>query len=110
MASKVNRRLRVSGKKEKKKEVMRVESVRREDGDGVNKLKNGMLFSCEGFLKFSPELAGIIKTDSKVVDSIRNQMPILARHPQADAAAAVGEIATRIEAQILLHGVIPGAG
>ena len=48
--------------------------------------------ACKGFLKISPPLAGIIKTDSKVVDAIRSQTPLLARHPQADAAAAIERI------------------
>ena len=43
--------------------------------------------AAEGFLKISPPLAGIIRTDSKVVDAIRSQMPLLARHPQAEAAS-----------------------
>jgi flagellar biosynthesis protein FlhG len=52
--------------------------------------------AAQGFLKFTPRLAGIIKTDKRVVDSIRSQMPILTRHPQADAASAVREIARQI--------------
>jgi flagellar biosynthesis protein FlhG len=49
--------------------------------------------ACESFLKFSPPLAGVIKSDKKIVDAIRNQTPLLVRHPQSDAAAAVTEIA-----------------
>ena len=49
--------------------------------------------ACEGFLKISPPLAGIIKTDKKIVDAIRNQTPLLVRHPQSEAAAAVQQIA-----------------
>ncbi len=49
--------------------------------------------ACENFLKISPPLAGIIKTDKKIVDAIRNQTPLLVRHPQSEAAAAVAEIA-----------------
>ena len=52
--------------------------------------------SAEGFLKISPPLAGIIKTDSKVVESIRAQMPLLARHPQSSAAADVMVLAGRL--------------
>ncbi len=52
--------------------------------------------ACEGFLKISPPLAGIIKSDSKVVDAIRAQMPLLARHPQATAAEDVKALAGRI--------------
>lgn len=52
----------------------------------------------EGFLKISPPLMGIIKTDSKVVDAIRAQMPLLARHPQAEAAKDVKALAARLTA------------
>lgn len=52
--------------------------------------------ACIGFLKFSPALAGMVKNDSKVVESIRSQIPILARHPQAEAALSVQEIAEKI--------------
>lgn len=42
--------------------------------------------ACEGFLKISPPLAAIIRQDSRVAESIRAQTPLLARHPQAEAA------------------------
>lgn len=44
---------------------------------------------CETFLKFSPPLAGIIRRDDKVRESIRNQTPLLIRAPGAPAAADV---------------------
>lgn len=43
--------------------------------------------ACEGFLKITPPLLGIIKTDARVVESIRAQTPLLARHPQSEAGA-----------------------
>lgn len=49
--------------------------------------------ACEEFLKISPPLAGIVRRDTKVRDSIRAQMPLLIRHPGADAAADVDQIA-----------------
>ncbi|MBL4836223.1 MAG: P-loop NTPase [Kordiimonadaceae bacterium] len=52
--------------------------------------------ACEGFLKISPPLAGIIKTDTKVVDSIRSQVPILTRHPNSNAAADVKALAATL--------------
>lgn len=48
---------------------------------------------CEGFLKLSPELAGIISHDARVMDSIRSQIPLLVRHPQSDAAKDVSRLA-----------------
>ncbi|MEL3888675.1 MinD/ParA family protein [Ferrovibrio sp. MS7] len=49
--------------------------------------------AAENFLKYTPPLAGVIRRDEKVRDAIRNQMPILARHPMSDAAADVEAIA-----------------
>ncbi|MCK5575178.1 MAG: MinD/ParA family protein [Sphingomonadales bacterium] len=52
--------------------------------------------ACEGFLKISPPLAGIIRNDKRVVDAIRSQKPLLARHPQSDAAKDVSEIVRQL--------------
>ncbi|NVJ70775.1 MAG: MinD/ParA family protein [Alphaproteobacteria bacterium] len=52
--------------------------------------------ACEGFLKISPPLSGIIKNDAKVVDSIRAQVPLLTRHPQSEAAADIKALAASI--------------
>ena len=52
--------------------------------------------ACESFLKTKPPLAGIIRRDPKVKDSIRNQAPILTRHPSAPAAQDVEKLARRL--------------
>lgn len=52
-----------------------------------------LLKACENFLKLSPPLAGMIRADSKVKDTIRSQTPILTRSPNADAAVDVEKIA-----------------
>ncbi len=57
---------------------------------------NAIKRACEGFLKISPPLIGIIRTDAKVVDSIRAQVPILTRHPNSDAAADVKALAAAL--------------
>jgi len=49
--------------------------------------------AAENFLKYSPPLAGVIRRDEKVRDAIRNQMPMLSRHPQSDAGEDVEAIA-----------------
>lgn len=51
---------------------------------------------CEGFLKISPKLAGIIKRDDKVTDAIRNQVPLLVRHPQSEAARDIEALASSL--------------
>jgi flagellar biosynthesis protein FlhG len=57
---------------------------------------NTILKACEGFLKFSPPLAGVIRRDSKVRETIRNQTSILLRFPNTEAANDVRNIAKKI--------------
>jgi flagellar biosynthesis protein FlhG len=57
----------------------------------------------ENFLKFSPPLAGVIRRDEKVRDAIRNQMPLLARHPTCDAAEDVEAIAASLTGAVAAH-------
>ena len=49
--------------------------------------------ACQTFLSLAPALAGVIRHDSRVVDSIRRQMPLLSRHPNSEAADDVRAIA-----------------
>jgi flagellar biosynthesis protein FlhG len=42
--------------------------------------------ACNGFLKISPPLAGIVRRDARVRESIRHQTPILVRSPSSEAA------------------------
>jgi flagellar biosynthesis protein FlhG len=55
-----------------------------------------ILKACQNFLKYKPGLAGIIRRDMKVRDSIRSQTPLLTRSPASDAAADVEAIAQRL--------------
>jgi len=57
---------------------------------------NTLLKACQGFLKISPPLAGVIRRDTRVREAIRNQTPILTRHPNAEAAIDVEAIADRL--------------
>jgi len=52
--------------------------------------------ACQNFLNVSPPLAGVIRRDRKVLESIRHQVPILIRTPGADAALDVEAIADRL--------------
>lgn len=52
-----------------------------------------LLKACENFLRLSPPLAGMIRHDARVKDSIRHQTPILIRSPNADAAVDAQKIA-----------------
>jgi flagellar biosynthesis protein FlhG len=49
--------------------------------------------ACEGFLKVSPPLLGVIRRDGKVSDAIRQQTPLLTRFPATEAAADVEAVA-----------------
>lgn len=57
---------------------------------------NTLLKACEGFLKISPPLAGVIRRDTRVREAIRNQTPLLTRYPNAEAAMDVIAIAERL--------------
>lgn len=52
-----------------------------------------LLKACENFLRLSPPLAGMIRADAKVKETIRSQTPILIRSPNADAATDVEKVA-----------------
>lgn len=55
-----------------------------------------ILKACENFLRLSPPLAGMIRADRKVKETIRSQTPILTRSPNADAAIDVEKIARQV--------------
>lgn len=57
------------------------------------KTYNTLLKACENFLKLRPSMAGLIRRDPKVRDSIRAQMPIMTRSPNSDAAEDLERIA-----------------
>lgn len=52
-----------------------------------------LLKACENFLRLSPPLAGLVRQDPKVKETIRHQTPILTRSPNCDAASDVEKIA-----------------
>lgn len=52
-----------------------------------------LLKACENFLRLTPPLAGIIRADARVKDTIRHQTPILIRSPNSEAAEDATKIA-----------------
>lgn len=52
-----------------------------------------LLKACENFLRLSPPLAGMVRQDPKVKETIRHQTPLLIRSPNCDAAADIEKIA-----------------
>jgi len=51
-----------------------------------------LLKACRSFLQFEPKLAGIIRRDTKVRQSIQQQKPLLTLYPNADAATDVEKL------------------
>lgn len=68
----------------------------------ANSLREGqrtydtLLKACQNFLKISPPLLGIIRRDTRVRDSIRNQAPLISRYPTSEAAEDVIAIARKL--------------
>jgi flagellar biosynthesis protein FlhG len=56
-----------------------------------------LLRACREFLKIEPPFAGIVRRDDQVKDTIRRQSAILKRHPNADAARDVEQIARNLD-------------
>jgi flagellar biosynthesis protein FlhG len=56
-----------------------------------------LLRACREFLNLDPPLAGIIRRDEHVKDSIRRQVALLTRHPATEAASDVESIARRLD-------------
>lgn len=52
-----------------------------------------LLKACENFLRLTPPLAGMIRHDVKVKESIRHQTPILTRSPNTEAATDMEKVA-----------------
>ncbi|MBL8639977.1 MAG: MinD/ParA family protein [Alphaproteobacteria bacterium] len=52
-----------------------------------------LLKACENFLRLSPPLAGMVRQDPKVKETIRHQTPLLMRSPNCDAAGDIEKIA-----------------
>ena len=59
-----------------------------------------LLRACREFLKLEPRLAGVVRRDDHVKDSIRRQSSILTRHPTSEAAADVEAIASRLTGSV----------
>lgn len=56
-----------------------------------------LLKACENFLRLNPPMAGLVRHDPRVKDSIRSQTPILTRSPNTEAAGDVEKIAEYVE-------------
>jgi flagellar biosynthesis protein FlhG len=57
---------------------------------------NTLLKACEGFLKISPPLLGVIRRDPKVREAIRAQTPLMTRSPTCEAASDVESIVEKL--------------
>ncbi|MGE0254142.1 MAG: AAA family ATPase [Alphaproteobacteria bacterium] len=64
--------------------------VGRDEGQRVY---DTLLRAAQNFLKLSPPLAAIVRTDRHVADAIRAQAPLLVRHPNTEAARDLERLA-----------------
>ena len=60
-----------------------------------------LLKACENFLRLKPPLAGMVRHDPRVKESIRNQAPILMRSPNTEAAEDVEKIAKFVREELV---------
>lgn len=60
-----------------------------------------LLKACENFLRLSPPLVGMVRSDVKVKESIRHQTPILTRSPSSNPASDVEKIARRVKQTLI---------
>jgi flagellar biosynthesis protein FlhG len=73
-----------------------VVNMAQSDDDGQRSYAT-LLRACREFLKIEPPLAGIVRRDDQVKESIRKQDSLLRRNPNADAARDVEVIARRLD-------------
>jgi flagellar biosynthesis protein FlhG len=59
-----------------------------------------LLRACREFLKLEPPLAGIIRRDDHVKESIRRQVALMTRYPNTEAATDVERIARRLDLEL----------
>ncbi len=52
-----------------------------------------LLKACENFLRLSPSLAGMVRSDPRVKETIRHQTPLFTRSPNTEAASDLEKIA-----------------
>lgn len=57
-----------------------------------------LLKACQNFLKIEPDLAGIVRRDAKISETIRHQTPLFTRHPNSNAAQDVTAVAGKLTA------------
>lgn len=71
-------------------------------GEGEKTYKT-LLKACENFLRITPPMAGMVRLDPRVKESIRHQTPILTRSPNTEAAEDVRSIAEKVGAQLVAY-------
>ena len=62
-----------------------------------------LLRACREFLKLEPPLAGIVRRDDHVKESIRRQTALMTRYPNSEAASDVEQIARRLDSALGGH-------
>lgn len=73
------------------------QAANRSDGERTYRI---IAKACESFLKVTPPLAGIVRRDRRVHETVRAQSPLLTRHPGSPAAEDVSAIAAAIAREV----------
>ena len=60
------------------------------------KTYNTLLKACENFLRLKPPMAGIVRQDPRVKETIRSQTPLLIRSPNTEAAEDIEKIRDKV--------------
>ncbi|OIN87308.1 MAG: cobyrinic acid a,c-diamide synthase [Alphaproteobacteria bacterium CG1_02_46_17] len=60
-----------------------------------------LLKACENFLRLSPPMAGMVRQDPKVKETIRHQTPLLTRSPNCEAAGDIEKVAQNAYKEML---------
>lgn len=74
------------------KDISIVVNMASSENEGEKTYKT-LLKACSNFLRLKPPMAGMVRVDPKVKESIRHQTPLLIRSPNTQAAEDVEDIA-----------------
>ena len=64
-------------------------------GEGEKTYKT-LLKACENFLRLTPSMVGMVRSDPRVKETIRHQTPLFTRSPNTEAAQDIEKIAKAV--------------
>lgn len=78
-----------------KADVRIIVNMAKDHKEGI-RIYETIAMACNRFINYKPALAGVVRRDPKVRESIRMQSPVLIRHPSSDAAQDINTLASNI--------------